>query len=53
VIAREGATAEQVRARMANQLPEEERLRRADFVIHNDGKEMLIPQVQKAIQFFS
>src|SRR6185312_13251132 len=34
----------QVRERMKNQLSEEERVKRADFVIVNDGNQMLIPQ---------
>ena len=34
---RDGLSREQVLARMANQLPEEEKIRRADVVIYNDG----------------
>ena len=47
VMKRDKVTAEQVRARMKNQLSEQERLSYADFVINNDGHEMLIPQVLK------
>lgn len=53
VMARDSATEEQVRARMGHQLSEEERVARADFVIHNDGLQPLIPQVLKAIRHFS
>jgi dephospho-CoA kinase len=45
VMERDGFTEEQVRARMKGQLPEEEKLKLADFVIVNDGSQMLIPQV--------
>ncbi len=53
VMERDHVNADQVRARMAHQLPEAERLSRADFVIHNDGSQTLIPQVLRAIQHFS
>ena len=45
VVQRDGATEEQVRARMANQLSEAEKVALADFVIVNDGTQALIPQV--------
>jgi dephospho-CoA kinase len=35
----------QIEAIMAKQLPEEEKIAKADFVIHNNGTELLIPQV--------
>lgn len=38
-------TAEQVLAIIKNQMPEEEKLKRADFVIRNDESVLLIPQV--------
>ena len=37
IMDRDGLTREQVLARMSNQLPEEEKIRRADVVIYNDG----------------
>ncbi|GIV61661.1 MAG: dephospho-CoA kinase [Rhodothermaceae bacterium] len=37
VMARDGVTPEQVRARMAHQLPPDELRRRADFIIENTG----------------
>lgn len=45
VVGRDGVTEEQVRSRMANQLPEVDKIKLADFVIVNDGIRMLIPQV--------
>lgn len=45
VMERDGITEEAVRARMKNQLPEEEKVRLADFVIVNDGTQSLIRQV--------
>ena len=45
VMQRDGATAGQVRARMAKQLAESEKLARADHIIHNDGKQLILPQV--------
>ncbi len=45
VVERDGITEEQVRARMRGQLPELDKLKLADFVILNDGSELLLPQV--------
>lgn len=45
VAARDGLAEADVRRRMASQLPEAEKLRLADFVIQNDGRVPLIPQV--------
>ena len=44
IMRRDGARREQVEARMAHQLPEEEKVRRADYVIYNDGRAPLIRQ---------
>lgn len=43
--ARDGVTEETVRHRMAQQMDEEEKLRRCDLVLINDGSRALIPQV--------
>ena len=43
----------QVEARMSNQLPEESKRSLADFVIENDGKQLLIPQVMWLHKQFS
>ncbi len=45
VLQRDEATREAVEARMDKQMPEEEKIERSDFVIHNDGKQSLIKQV--------
>lgn len=42
---RDGSAEADVRARMKNQASEEERLRIADHVIHNDDQQLVIPQV--------
>ncbi|MGP8215905.1 MAG: dephospho-CoA kinase [Bacteroidia bacterium] len=44
VMARDGITEESIRERMKNQITEEERRKRADFIIENDEKQLLIPQ---------
>ena len=50
VVQRDGVTKEQVSARMANQMPEAEKVVLADFVIVNDGTQALIPQVWRIHQ---
>ena len=45
VQARDGLSAEQIKARMDKQWPEAEKVERADFVIHNDGRRSLLRQV--------
>lgn len=45
VMERDRVSAEEVRARMARQMPEEEKLERADYIVYNDGKHSLVRQV--------
>ncbi len=45
-VARDGASPEQIRERMARQMSGEEFCRRVDFVINADGVEPLLPQVE-------
>lgn len=45
VMERDGISEETVRARLRNQMPEAEKEALADFLIVNDGKHLLIPQV--------
>ena len=45
VMERDGATKKEVLARMHKQMPEEEKMRLADYVIYNDGQHSLISQV--------
>ena len=42
---RDGSTREQVRARMAQQMPQKDKDHKADFLLHNDGSRLLIPQL--------
>jgi dephospho-CoA kinase len=42
---RDGVGEAEVRRRMAAQMDDEERLRRADYVLRTDEKELLIPQI--------
>jgi len=48
VLRRDQTTEEQVRARINQQITEADRIKFATFVIHNDGKRLLIPQVWQA-----
>lgn len=45
VMARDKSSEGDVRARMAKQWPDEEKLKRGDFVIYNDGQQLIIPQI--------
>jgi dephospho-CoA kinase len=53
VMERDRISKEQVRARMKNQVTEGERVKRADFVITNDGTKMLIPQALEIYKMLS
>lgn len=50
VIKRDKVSEEEVRDRMNNQLPEKDKVALADFIIENDEKQMLLPQVLKIHQ---
>lgn len=45
VVARDGIVREQVMARISNQMPSAELTQRADFIIHNDNVQLVVPQV--------
>lgn len=45
ILERESITEEQVRKRMQRQLPEEELVKYADFIVKNDDRTLLIPQI--------
>jgi len=45
-------TIEEIQAIMAKQLPEEEKLQRADFIVYNDESRLLIPQILNLHQQF-
>lgn len=45
VMLRDKVTEKEVRLRMEKQFPQTENVKRADFIIHNDEEQLLIPQV--------
>lgn len=45
IMQRDNMPEEQVRNRIASQMPENEKLKYADFVVHNDGRQGMVPQV--------
>jgi dephospho-CoA kinase len=53
VLARDKSRSEdEVRKIIRNQMPEKEKMERADFIIHNDETELVIPQVLKLHERF-
>lgn len=50
VMKRDSITQEEVESRMASQWDDEKKIKLSDFVIINDGKELVIPQVLKIHQ---
>ena len=53
VTARDASQRSQVLARMVHQWPDSQKIRRADFVIYNDGQHEVIPQVMAAQTWFN
>jgi dephospho-CoA kinase len=53
VLQRDKMDSKAVLARMAQQLPETDKVKKADFVIYNDGKTLLVPQVMAIHQKLS
>lgn len=47
VMKREGCTEESVRARIARQWTDEKKMQMADFTVHNNNKELIVPQLFK------
>ncbi|MEZ4888096.1 MAG: dephospho-CoA kinase [Chitinophagales bacterium] len=45
VLQRDNTTIEAIEARMDKQMPDEKKMEMADFVVFNDGKTLLIPQI--------
>ena len=45
VMMRDKATAEQVKQRIKNQMPDEEKVRHSDYVVYNDEKHSLLEQI--------
>ena len=44
---RDGLSRESIISRIRSQFPEEEKIRRSDYVIYNDDRQALIPQIEK------
>lgn len=49
-LARDNVLPEQIRARMSSQMPEEEKMRLADFVIYNDNVQPLLLQTARILR---
>lgn len=47
IIDRDQLSKEEIKARMANQISDSERIDQSDFIVNNDNKELIIPQVLK------
>lgn len=43
---------EEIERRIRNQMPDEVKRDRSDYVIHNDGKQALLPQIEKLLFFY-
>ena len=52
IMQRDGITAEQLKQRMKNQWPERKKNQLADFVILNDDKKMILPQIMRLHDIF-
>lgn len=42
---RDSSTPEAIRARIAHQIPDEEKCKRADYTLYNDGNQAILPQI--------
>lgn len=47
---RDNATEEQIKARIANQMEDEDRISKSDFSILNDNKNAILPQIRRIIE---
>jgi dephospho-CoA kinase len=50
VMKRDGVSESEVLKRIKSQLPQDEKIKRSHYVIHNDERELLIPQVIKIFE---
>lgn len=50
---RDNQTTINIKKRMAKQMPENEKINFADFIINNDGKALLLPQIHKIHEILS
>lgn len=46
---RDNATEEQIKARIANQMDQEEKVRRSHYVIDNNGQQPILPQIREIL----
>jgi dephospho-CoA kinase len=53
VLERDGVSESEVRARMARQMPEEEKIKLADFIIDNSSNQLILPQILSIVQTLS
>ena len=47
---RDGLSKASIVSRIRSQIPEEERIRRSDYVIYNDDKQAILPQIEKILK---
>ncbi len=47
VIKRDDSTYEEVKSRINNQMPDEYKIKKSDFVIKNDNEQLILPQILK------
>ena len=50
---RDVATEDEIKIRIQNQMPEEEKAKKADFLIVNDDEQLVIPQVLRIHQILT
>lgn len=50
LICREGWSRQEILSRIRSQFPEEEKIRRSNYVIYNDDRQAVIPQVEKILK---
>ena len=50
ILKRNKTTREEILSRMSNQLPDEEKCNRSDFVIYNDNDRAIIPQIEEMLE---
>lgn len=49
VMARDGFSRDSILSRMNNQFPQEELIKRSDYIIENDGVKLILPQIVRII----
>jgi dephospho-CoA kinase len=50
VIKRDGISEDQVRERMSRQLTDSEKIKKADYIVHTDGKRAVLPQIMDLLK---